>query len=317
MTAGAVVAKSAPVRIVTAMTGSTILGGSLCRSRCSVTRRAGQAAMGAGESEFRPGIVIEGPGQPVARVVAGSALPAERAAVAVFIAMAVATRLAGIMEGGGGVALGACQLGMPAHQRKLSEVVIETDLGDPGRRNMAALADGAELTGVHVVVAVTTAAVCWQGIADGALMACGAPQFTMTGRQSKARACGVIKINPLPCRCDMTTVAVVAVIAVVDVVGLMTRCALAAAQIFVIGCLVTVLTSQSGMAAVERERRHGLMIESGVGPAQRDVAGAAIRAVAALMHVLGLVARRAGATDLGEGLTAMTGRTAGIQMSAE
>ena len=133
MAAAAVEAELAVVYVVgtvtvAAATALALHGG----KRLAVAGVAGRVAVRAGEREPGPQVVIELPGQPVDRVVAGGAIVAVTPLVGIVVAVAVDANLRRVAENVGLMAAVAGSVGMCAEQREPGQVVIEEQVVLPG-----------------------------------------------------------------------------------------------------------------------------------------------------------------------------------------
>lgn len=153
MTTAAVVAEATEVRIVTPMTGIAV-----SRKRRvppavrHMTAITGHGDVGAGQRECCLDVVIEAPGAPIGRVMAGITLFAEPTAMRIIIAVAIDTVILGITIRRRGMAAVATDVRMRSQEWETRNVVVEAQLVGPASGDMAVFADLAELPFVHVVI---------------------------------------------------------------------------------------------------------------------------------------------------------------------
>lgn len=88
---------------------------------------------------------------------ATTAVVAERTAMYVVITVAGSAGAVGIVKCRGCVTLFAGDVGVRADQRKTRNVMIEHEVCDPARRNVAGFAPIAELAEMHIIVGMAAA----------------------------------------------------------------------------------------------------------------------------------------------------------------
>lgn len=151
----AVAAELAAMNVVAAVAGDALL-----RQACPLVQRllmtgaALQTSMRTIQGELSPGIVIEAPDTPVIRVVALGARVPQSTPVNVLIPMTLHAALGCVAEAAVGMARLAGHRGVQTDQWKAREVMVEGKIRRPCDLAVAALAVGAECTGMHVVAAV-------------------------------------------------------------------------------------------------------------------------------------------------------------------
>ena len=260
-----------------------------------VAALAGHGFMRALEREIGQQVVIEHPGRPFHRVVTRGAVVAETAIVRVVFEMAIDARLGRVAEDVGFMAIRALGVGMCAEERESREVVVEKYVLVPGRFVVAILALDPLFALVGIVRGVTVVAARLQRhVENGFDVAVLAFDGLVSAAQGVLGVRGVIEVNLCP---HDDTVTGFALFPEMTFVFIVFDVAIDAGGIEAVGeriVGVTIAADQLRMPALQGEVRIPLVIETGIVPRRRVVAGFAVLAAAAVVYVILGVAAKAG-----------------------
>ena len=144
-----------------------------CCKRLPVAGVAGRVGVCAFQRKVCPKAVIELPGEPVDRVVAGAAIVREPTSVRVVVTMTFDAKFGRITEHMSFVAVPAFRFRMPAKQWKTGEIVIEEHVILPGRLVVAIVTPDSLFAFVGIVVGVAVAAAGLQDYLENRLDVAG------------------------------------------------------------------------------------------------------------------------------------------------
>ena len=239
------------------------------------------------EREVGLSVVIEPPGEPVDGCVTQRTFGAEPRLVNVVFDVAIDTLLGRIEKRMGLVAILAGGLAVRSEQRKLRQVVIESDVVGPGQLGVAAAAIIAELHLVRIVLFVAAdAGRRGQAVGNGSYVTTRAFDVGVGAVQRKVGVDGVVEANVEPLRLSVTVLAFGSVDAVVSVVLEVAADAGIGRRDLELVALVTGLANEARMAVDQREGGRREMIESRLLPVDRRVAILAFRAIHAHVGIV-------------------------------
>lgn len=167
--------------------------------------------MRAGQREMRLLVVIELPQVPAIRRMAAVAMFAQPALMNIRFLVAVIAIRPGILELLRQMTLRTWHGDMQTHQRKISQIVIETNIATPGIRHMTLLAMFAQLTAVCILSAMTADAGRAQFLGSHICRMTGiATQPAMGSSQCELGIARMLKSRRLPVGTVMTCIALLA-----------------------------------------------------------------------------------------------------------
>lgn len=182
---------------------------------------------------------------------------------------------------------------MQADQRELGKVMVETIDRIPAIGDMAGGAGLHIRIFVWIVSGVTTGAIARQFILQGAHVAAGTRQFLMLAQKGKSHLLGMVELGFFPLYWRMAAVALLAVAAQMDIVVRMA--AVTGQRVIALHHPVAVAGATRQFAVTMHQGKVcGVVIENEVIPAIHRMAGIALLAILARMHVRCLVAAHTG-----------------------
>lgn len=185
-------------------------------SRSRVARFALQSFVRARQRKLSLAIVVERPARPAHGVVAGPAVAAEPALVAIVVGMTIDALIRSILETPRLVASAALRVGVLANEGKSRQAVIEPNRRRPSAIAMALLALRPFLACMRIVVAVARHARHFQAdLTCGLHVAARAFQPGVPATQGEARLPRVVERGPPPIGLRMALLARRAVTALV------------------------------------------------------------------------------------------------------
>lgn len=257
-----------------------------------VAGTAVQSDMGAIEAIVGLNVVIEPPEGPAIRVMAQLAVGTQTAFVSVFGLVAAPAFQGRVSVLGRQVACLAGRRGMQPDQREARKVMIEKDFCAPVRLVMAAFATRPLLASVHVVLLVAGGTRRSQLFLLWVRSPVAGPacEFPMPLPQGEPGVLVVIEGGTFPFGRAMTGGAFRAKGSLMHVVLAMAGLA-GRRQLFLVHvAAMAVLTFQFRMPVPEREARVLVVVEGNPFPVAWRMAALALRSVAALVPIVGLVA---------------------------
>ena len=155
MTAVALRSVVAKVPVILPVTADADRRGLRGTRRLAMAGRALQIGVTARQGKMRLLRMIETPLRPAIRRMTGLAFLAQPALVHVVVRMTAVATGARLLEGQGGVTLGAAHDPMQAKQREICEIVIELKLVPPGLLRVAPIARLTELAVMRILGTMT------------------------------------------------------------------------------------------------------------------------------------------------------------------
>ncbi len=257
------------------------------RDGFTVTVAATQFAVSSGKRKTGFRLVIEHDSVPGRSVVAGVTLASHRIVMNVIGSMTVHAGSRRVMESVGLMAVCTDGILVPPEQREPGKPVIEPYRGSPAILAMAIGAGGAELTDVRVIVRVTRSAFAIDRFIARTGVTRRACERNMGSAQRKITDKIVIESGVRPARYPMTASAVAAQIALMNVIRRMAALAQCTALCGKIVAFVACRASQIVVAAGQSEAGQAEMIEFQIIPINGGVTLLAVRAVPALVDIIG------------------------------
>ena len=288
MAARTIGAEGAVVSIVQAMAGDAVLAqGRPPIDRAAMTREAVQSRVPAVQGESGLRVVVEAPGRPGVRVVAGLAAWPERATMGIVLGVARDAARVGPGIAAADVAFLASDRRVEAQQGETGQIVVEANSLAPSHLSMALPACRPLAAPVHVVACMAARAVGPEALlVQRAGVAGGAGELAMGAAKREPGLACMVEGRRLPGHRGVALLAAIAVASPVRVVGAMAREAVAGELRGPDAPHVAGLARHARVASRERKAGLARVVEADLLPGDRRVAALAARAEASVMDVV-------------------------------
>lgn len=194
--------------------------------------------------------------------------------------------------------------------------MIEPELRNPARRNVAGFAALPDLSEVYIIVDMAVATGGRERLIKPARMAAVARQVVVTCRKRYTCPAVVVKAHRVPAENAVTTATVGAEATLVNIIGKMAGATFTVAGIAEVCVTVTGFAGHALVAANQSEPGRCKVIESWVVPSLRAMTIRTLATVSALVYVISAMAGNAGTPNRREVILHMAGITGSCRVPA-